>query len=179
MVKDFSDYLEEHRDHIEALTIFYDQPARRSEITYSMIKTVMEAIRADRPKLAPLRVWRAYALLDDFKGTDPTSELTALVALIRRACGIDAKLAPYADTVRRNFQAWILRRHSGAGEKFTGEQLEWLQMIRDHIASSIHIERDDLDMAPFDAKGGLGRMYRMFGVSMDNVLVELNEALTA
>ena len=52
-------------------------------------------------------------------------------------------------------------------------------MIRDHIATSIHIDRDDLDMAPFDAKGGLGRMYQLFSKSMDHVLDELNEALTA
>jgi type I restriction enzyme R subunit len=122
-------------------------------------------------------VWRAYALLDEYKGADPVNELTALVALIRRVCGIDPKLAPYADTVRRNFQNWILKRHSGAGEKFTGEQLEWLHMVRDHITSSIHIERDDIDMAPFNAKGGLGKMHQLFGSSMDDLIEELNEAL--
>jgi type I restriction enzyme, R subunit len=179
MAKDFAAYLEEHRDKIEALTIFQSQPARRSEITYAMIKAVLDALKADRPKLAPLSVWRAYVLLDDYKGSDPVTELTALVALIRRVCSIDAKIAPYGDTVRRNFQAWILKRHSGAGEKFTGEQLEWLQMIRDHIATSMHIERDDFDMAPFDAKGGLGRMYQLFGANMDDVINELNEALAA
>jgi type I restriction enzyme, R subunit len=31
-------------------------------------------------------------------------------------------------------------------------------MIRDHIANSYHIERDDLELAPFDGKGGLGKM---------------------
>jgi type I restriction enzyme R subunit len=56
-----------------------------------------------------------------------------------------------------------MKRHSGAGEKFTGEQLEWLHKIRDHIATSIHFDRDDLDMAPFDAKGGLGKMFQLFG----------------
>ena len=156
MAKDFADYLEEHRDEIEALTIFYSQPARRSQVTYAMIKAVLDALKTDRPKLAPLRVWRAYALLDEYKGSDPASELTALVALIRRVCGIDAKISPYADTVRRNFQTWILKRHSGAGEKFTGEQIDWLHMIRDHIATSIHLERDDLDMAPFDCEGRAG-----------------------
>ncbi|MHC2288534.1 type I restriction endonuclease subunit R [Bradyrhizobium barranii] len=175
--EEFADYLQEHRDEIEALTIFYNQPARRSHITYSMIKAVLDAIKTDRPRLAPLRVWRAYALLDDYKGTDPVNELTALVALIRRVCGIDEKLAPYADTVRRDFQNWILKRHSGAGEKFTEEQMDWLRMIRDHITTSIHIERDDLDMAPFNAKGGLGRMYQLFGTNMDGLIDELNEAL--
>jgi type I restriction enzyme R subunit len=81
--------------------------------------------------------------------------------------------------VRRNFQAWILKRHSGAGQKFNDAQMEWLRMIRDHIATSIHMERDDLDMAPFDAKGGLGKMYQLFGPDMDTVLNEMNEALAA
>lgn len=179
LTKDFAAYLEEHRDKIEALTIFFSQPARRSEITYTMIKSLLDALRADRPKLAPVRVWRAYALLDEYMGTDPANELTALVALIRRVCGLDQKIAPYAETVKRNFQTWIMKRHSGAGEKFTGEQLEWLHMIRDHIATSIHIDREDLDMAPFDAKGGLGKMYQLFGESMDGVLHEMNEALAA
>lgn len=179
LTKDFAAYLEENRDRIEALTIFFGQPARRSEITYAMISALLAAIRTDRPKLAPIRVWRAYALLDEYKGADPANELTALVALIRRVCGLDEKIAPYADTVRRNFQTWIMKRHSGAGEKFTGEQLEWLHMIRDHITTSIHFDRDDLDMAPFDAKGGLGKMYQLFGESMDTVLHEMNEALAA
>ena len=177
MTKEFADYLQQHRDEIEALTIFYSQPARRSQITYAMIKTVLDTLKIDRPKLAPLRVWRAYALLDDYNGVDPVNELTALVALIRRVCGIDVKLVPYADIVRRNFQNWILKRHSGAGKKFTGEQLDWLRMVRDHIATSVHLERDDLDMAPFDAKGGLGKMYQLFSAGMDGLIDELNEAL--
>jgi type I restriction enzyme R subunit len=179
LAKDFSAYLEEHRDQIEALTIFFSQPARRSEVTYSMINSLLSTLKADRPRLAPLRVWRAYALLDEYKGSNPANELTGLVALVRRVCGLDQKIAPYADTVRRNFQTWILKRHSGAGEKFTGEQLDWLHMIRDHISTSVHIDRDDLDMAPFDGKGGLGRMHELFGAGMSNVLHELNEALTA
>ncbi len=179
MVRDFAAYLEDHRDKIEALSIFYSQPERRSEVTYAMIKALLDALNADRPKLAPLRVWRAFAMLDEYKGVDPMSELTTLVALIRRVCGIDPKLSAYADTVRRNFQNWIMKRHSGAGEKFTGEQLDWLHMVRDHIAHSIHIERDDVDMAPFDAKGGLGKMHNLFGAGMDDLIGELNEALAA
>lgn len=179
LAKDFSNYLEEHRDTIEALTIFFSQPARRSEVTYAMIASLMAALRADRPKLAPIRVWRAYALLDEYKGADPANELTALVALVRRVCGLDQKIVPYADAVRRNFQTWIMKRHSSAGEKFTGEQLAWLHMIRDHIATSIHFDRDDLDMAPFDANGGLGKMFQLFGPDMDVVIREMNEALAA
>jgi len=179
LAQDFESYLQEHRDEIEALTIFYSQPARRSELTYAMIKEVLDRLRKDRPKLAPLRVWQAYAHLDDYKGNNPSTELTALVALIRCVCGIDKTISPFADTVRKNFQNWIMTRHSGAGEKFTEEQMDWLRMIRDHVTNSFHVERDDLDMAPFDAQGGIGRMHQLFGDKMDDVITELNEALAA
>ena len=144
-----------------------------------MVREVLEKLRSDRPRLSPLRIWQAYVLLDEYKGDRPVSELTVLVALIRRACGIDSTISRHSDTVRRNFQNWIMKRHSGAGEKFNKEQVEWLHMIRDHIITSFHLERDDLDMAPFDSKGGLGQMYKLFGEGMDDVIGELNEALAA
>ncbi len=57
--------------------------------------------------------------------------------------------------------------------------MDWLRMIRDHIISSFHMERDDLDMSPFDAQGGMGRMHQLFGDRMDVVIGELNEVLAA
>ena len=177
VAQDFQQYLAANRDEIEALTIFYAQPHRRRELTYAMIREVFGRLKKDKPRLAPLRVWQAYALLDDYKGSQPVSELTALVALIRRVCGIDATISPYQETVRRNFQNWIMTHHSGSGEKFNEEQMEWLRMIRDHIVTSFHIDRDDLDMAPFDAKGGMGQMYKLFGDRMNSVIDELNEVL--
>ena len=179
IAQDFEDYLKEHRDEIEALTIYFTQPARRSSVTYAMIKDVVAKLRDDQPRLAPLTVWRAYAHLDDYKGKNPVNELTALVALIRRVCGLDNTLTRHSDRVRRNFRDWILGRHAGAGEKFSDEQMEWLRMIRDHLATSLTIERDDLEMAPFDAHGGLGRMYVLFGDRMDKIMSEMNEALAA
>ena len=179
ITQDFEEYLKENRDEIEALTIYFTQPARRSEVTYAMVKDVLAKLKEDRPHLAPLTVWRAYAHLDDYQGANPAGELTALVALIRRVCGLDEKLTGHSDRVRRNFQNWILKHHAGAGEKFSEEQMEWLRMIRDHLATSFTIERDDLELAPFDAHGGLGRMYALFGDRMDDVMSEVNEALAA
>ena len=179
IARDFEAYLKENRDEIEALTIYFTRPARRSSVTYAMVKAVLARLKEDRPRLAPLNVWRAYAHLDDYKGENPVGELTALVALIRRVCGLDETLTRHADRVRRNFQNWILNRHAGAGEKFSEEQMDWLRMIRDHLATSIAIERDDLELAPFDVHGGLGQMYALFGDRMDDIMAEVNEALAA
>ena len=76
-----------------------------------------------------------------------------------------------------NFKKWIFERQAGAGHKFTEEQLEWLRMIRDHIASSVHITADDLDYTPFDSRGGRGRMWQLFGDKMDGIMDELNGAM--
>ena len=178
LTDEFADYLKTHRDEITALAIFFGQPQRRREVTYAMIRQVLDKLKMDRPKLAPARVWQAYAQLDDYKG-QPVNELTALVALIRRVCGLDATLTNYDALVRRNFQNWVLKHHSGGGEKFNEEQMSWLRMIRDHVAVSIHMDHDDLEMAPFDGQGGLGKMYELFSGRMDALLDELNEVLVA
>ena len=179
LARDFSAWLAAHKDQLAALTIYYDQPFRRREVTFAMLEEVLAKLRADAPRFAPLRVWQAYRHLENYQGRQPLSELTALVALIRRACGLDAHLSAFDETVRKNFQNWIMARHAGAGPKFTEPQMAWLQMIRDHIATSFHVERDDLDMAPFDRMGGLGKMFQLFGDGMDPLLTELNGALAA
>lgn len=179
LTQELKDYFLEHKDTLTALEIFFDQPHRRREITFNMIRDVMEKLRTDRPKLAPIRVFNAYGLLDDYKGKQPATELNALVALIRRACGLDTAIAPFSETVRANFKRWVFDQQSSGGAKFTDEQMDWLRMIRDHVITSFHIGRDDLDMAPFDANGGMGKMYQLFGAEMDNVINQLNEALAA
>ena len=179
LVEEFADYLQGQADNIDALSIYFHTPARRSEVTYPQIKALLEQLRQERPKLAPLRVWQAYAHLDNYKGENPLSELTALVALIRRVCGIDPGIRTFGSTVRKNFQDWIMKYHAGGSDKFNEQQMAWLHLIRDHVASSFHVERDDLDMAPFDAQGGLGRMYQLFGERMDWVMGELNRELVA
>ncbi|MEZ5582807.1 MAG: type I restriction-modification enzyme R subunit C-terminal domain-containing protein [Candidatus Competibacteraceae bacterium] len=51
--QDFEHYLQDHRDEIEALTIFYSQPARRSELTFAMIKSVLEKLKQDQVPSSP------------------------------------------------------------------------------------------------------------------------------
>ena len=179
LTQEFAVYLKEHADEIDALSIYFHTPARRSEVTFQQIKTLLEQLKQERPKLAPLRIWKAYAHLDKYQGNNPKSELTALVSLIRRVCNIDNLITPFSKTVRKNFQDWIMKYHSGNSDKFNEQQMAWLHLIRDHIASSFHFEKDDLDMSPFDAQGGLGRMYQLFGDRIDWVMEELNRELVA
>jgi type I restriction enzyme R subunit len=65
------------------------------------------------------------------------------------------------------------------GRKFTEEQRQWLELIRDHVGASLAIELDDFDLVPFDQHGGIGKAYQVFGPQLRPLLDELNEALAA
>jgi type I restriction enzyme R subunit len=178
LISDFTSWLEENKDSITALQIFYNQPYRRREVTYRMINEVLDKLRADRPALAPLQVWQAYEKLGEVKGS-PEAELIALVSLIRHITGIDEKLTDFSTTIDRNFQNWILKKNAGKHNRFTEEQMQWIRMIKEHIAWSFHLDADDLDYTPFDSKGGKGKMWQLFREEMDDIINELNEALAA
>lgn len=177
LVADFKAWIEQHKNEIIALQIFYSQPFRRRELTFKMIDEVVNKILLEKPTLAPMQVWQAYETLEKVNGS-PKSNLTALVALLRKVTGIDTALTSYDKTVDKNFQQWVFKKQAGA-TKFNEEQMQWLRMIKDHIATSIHLDADDLDYTPFDAQGGKGKMYQLFGSSMNEIINELNEALSA
>ena len=179
IVSEFADYIAANRDEITALSFFYDQPYRRRELTFGMIKQLLEKLKADKPLLAPHYVWEAYARLEEVNGDSPKNELVALVSLVRRVVGIDHHLTAFNKTVDRNFREWVFKKHSGAGEKFNEEQMAWLRLLKDHLATSFHLEPDDLDYYPFDTQGGRGRMHQLFGAAMEDILTELNEVLVA
>jgi len=144
-----------------------------------MIKEVLEKLKNDKPVLTPLKVWRAYETLDSFAPKSPKSELIALVSLIRKVCGIDATLTSFDKAVDKNFQEWVFRKQAGNAPKFSEEQMEWLRMIKDHVINSFHIEKEDFDLNPFNAQGGLGKMWQLFGDRTEGIIDELNEVLAA
>jgi type I restriction enzyme R subunit len=177
LVESFTDWIAQHKDEITALQIFYGQPYRRRELTFRMIKELVETIVADKPVLAPLSVWHAYEVLENVSG-QPKNELVALVSLIRKVEGIDATLTSYDKTVDKNFQDWVFKKQAGT-LKFTEEQMQWLRMLKDHVAASVSVALDDLDYTPFDAQGGKGKMWQLFGKESESIINELNEALAA
>ncbi|WP_342304807.1 DEAD/DEAH box helicase family protein [Methanolobus sp. ZRKC5] len=178
LIIDFKAYLEANRDEITALSIFYNQPYQRRDVTFTMIKELLDKLKMEKPYFAPQRVWKAFEQLEKVNGKSPKSELTALVSLIRRVTEIDPILSAYDLTVNRNFQEWVFSKQAGT-LKFNEDQMNWLRMIKDYVTNSFHLEIDDLDYTPFDAMGGRGMMYQLFGNEMKGIISEMNEALAA
>ncbi|MBN2279574.1 MAG: DEAD/DEAH box helicase family protein [Candidatus Marinimicrobia bacterium] len=177
LVMDFSEYLEANKDEIIALSIFYDQPYRRREITFKMIKDLFEKVKMEHPNFTPYNIYKAYSTIDGIDSKLPGKELTALVSVVRRACGIDSTLTAYDKTIDENFRQWIFRQNAGQHNRFNEEQMSWLRLLKNHVLESFHLKVEDLDYTPFDAEGGRGKMYELFGDEMDDIINELNEVL--
>jgi type I restriction enzyme R subunit len=137
------------------------------------------AIQRPPHGLDPVRLWQAFEAVDLQKvKAHGGKQLVDVIALVRHALDPDSILAPVGLTVEEQYQRWLADQ-AGAGVQFTPEQRRWLEAIKDHIASSLSIERDDLDEVPFNQIGGLGRAFELFGERLAEILEELNLRLAA
>lgn len=181
VIASFAETLERHRDEIAALGFFYQQPYQRRALTFDMLEELHERLSRPPLMLTTDRLWAAYARVQagQVKGADRRRQLTDLVSLVRFALGLETELRPFADEVDRRFQAWIFRHNAQRATAFTPEQTDWLRRMKDHIASSCCIEREDFDDAQLAGQGGLQRAWKLFGVELDGLMNEMNQELVA
>lgn len=59
------------------------------------------------------------------------------------------------------------------------EQMQWLRMIKKYVTNRCHIDKEDFDYNLFNAQGGLGKMWQLFGEQTDEIINGLNKALPA
>ena len=179
LVTSFEQFLEAHKDEIDALQFFYAQPYSK-RLRYQDIKQLAEAIKAPPRSWTPEKLWRAYETLsqDKVRGASAKRLLTDIVSLVRFALHKDDELAPFSEQVRGRFDHWLAQQRN-QGRDFTGDQVRWLKMMRDHIATSLEMTVDDLDYAPFAQEGGFGKAAQVFGSDLRPLLEELSEALAA
>lgn len=176
-VTSFKEFLEKYKDELVALRIIYSKPYNMRSITFKDIKELADAIRVPPYNLTPERIWDAYHNLERSRvRNNPKKMLTDLISIVRFSTGQAERLAPFNELVEEKFAKWIEIQES-SGRRFTGEQLEWLTNIKEHIGSAASITLDDLDDVPFNQMGGRVRFYQVFEGSHEKVLEELHAVL--
>ena len=90
-------------------------------------------------------LWNAFAIArpNRVKGRSQAGRFADLVALVRFALEQQPVLEPFAESVHQRFQEWLTAK-AKTGVDFTPEQLAWLSLIRDHIATAANIEADEV-----------------------------------
>ena len=112
-VRSFEAYIDEHKDEITALRIFYEQPYGQRHLTLEQAQELAGPIQ------------------------QPPLELTPA-------------------------------------------QLEWLELIKDHLVANLTVEMEDFEYAPFDERGGIYQALDLFDRDeLDALLDELNDVVTA
>lgn len=179
LVQGFRQFIEENQNEITALQILYNQPYGQRQFTYEQIRQLAEAIERPPHRFTPEALWQAYEQLEASKvRSRPEKILTNLISLVRYAIGETDVLEPFTEVVNQRFATWLMQQEQ-AGRRFTTEQREWLEMIRDHIATSLNIDVDDFEYTPFDGRGGQLKAVQLFGAELPQILHELNAVLAA
>ncbi len=205
--KSFRNYIEQHKAEITALQMLYSRPYKQ-RLTETMLKELETKLKSEFGPHPVDTLWHAYEvslaptagerlgnkasasslprpLGGEGRGEgarrvtrNPACRFADLVALVRFALEQQPVLEPFAESVTTRFNEWLMDK-AKAGVKFSGDQLAWLNLIRDHIATSLSIEPDDFEFAPFNQRGGLGKAHQLFGEKLPALLDELNTALAA
>jgi type I restriction enzyme, R subunit len=204
IINNFRKFIDENKDEIIALKIIYNMRShphrhsgldpestrRHSELdssgeesqglTFSALENLRDSLNAPPYHLTPENIWNAYGRINPqkVKGSTAVRILTDIICLIRFELGIYKELEPRKEIVDRIFKEWIFKKNAGP-KQFTEEQMEWLRMIKDHIVTSVRIEKEDFDYTPFNDEGGLGKFFKIFGEQTEEVIKELNEELAA
>jgi type I restriction enzyme R subunit len=174
----FRKYLEDNRNEIEALKFFYSVPWK-DRPSFADIRELAATIERTPQAWTPGTLWKAFEALDRSKVRGSGQRmLTDIVSLVRYALGLSDELVPYREVVEGRYAGWLAQQEQ-AGRSFSSEQRRWLDMIKDHLVTSLVISSEDFDYTPFSQEGGLGKAAQVFGADFSDLLDELNRELVA
>lgn len=179
LVQAFRDYIAQKHAEIAALQILYSRPYVQ-RLTEPMLKELEKKLRDTHATWTEDRLWDAFAVTTPakVKGRSQPGRFADLVSLVRFALEQQPVLEPFADSVQARFDSWLAQKTT-SGTAFTADQRAWLELMRDHIATSLNLEADDFGYSPFAQRGGLGKAHQLFGAQLPTLLNELNEVLAA
>ena len=126
----------------------------------------------------PDALWQAYETLEKSRVRGSGRRVvTDLVSLVRFALEQETILAPFAETVKDRFAAWL----SDAGGDGQPVHARAASLAGDDPGPGRRQpDRRDGGLratSPFSEKGGLGKAYELFGERLSPLLEELNEVL--
>jgi len=172
VVSSFKEFIKKNKNELAAIEIFYN----KGKLHWDDLKELYERIKAPPYVLTPSKLWQAYKQIEEqrVKGRVGDKQIANFISLLRFEIEKTKELEPYLDTVDKRFAEWLGRQRE-EGVLFNEEQLKWLRLIKDHIATSVEVLKEDLEDAPFNQLGGLGKAAKVFGVKLVPLLKELNE----
>lgn len=131
----FEEYVNTHRDEIEALRIIYNNT--NEPITYSLLTDLKDKLLSADTRFAPLRLWSSYSIIEDGKviklQTQTEREsLTNLIQLVRYAFKLIPELRSLHTFAAQRFELWC----GQIQRPLTETQKEIMRQIVGYIVSN-------------------------------------------
>lgn len=169
----FKQFINQNVGELSTLQILCRVPEVQGTLTEDNLKALEEALQQHSNNLSRESLWFAYERVFPTRVLGKTEKRTDIISLVRYAMGYTLYLEPFNATVKRRYEEWI------TDKDFTSEQREWLEMIRDHIATSLDIRMSDFEFTPFAERGNGTKVYQLFGENLDDILMDLTENLVS
>lgn len=178
LTTNFKAFIDANKDEIDALSIIYNKQYKTRHLTYEKIDELHKKLSEEIPPLETANLWRAYKLLQKDKVQEvknPAKLLTNIIQLVRFAIGQDEKLEDFSAVANSKFELWKGRQIK-RGVKFSPEQLQWLEEIKNYIVANAYMELSEIQEYLGD-KGGIIKAKQVFGQELQPILDELSLAL--
>lgn len=133
--KAFEEYLEDHRDDIEALRIIYNNTGE--PLTYPMLKDLQAKLKMVNHKFNVSQLWNNYSILNPkavqkFSTKDEKDALTNIIQLVRYAMHITTELRSLPSMAAQRFELWC----GQAQRPLTDTQKEIIRQIVNYIVTN-------------------------------------------
>jgi type I restriction enzyme R subunit len=158
----FARFVRENPNHIEAIQILLQKPREwKAEVLSELRKKLAQH---DFPEK---ELQKAHKLVLN-------KALADIISMIKHAAAEQEPVYTAEERVDKAMKKVMI------GKSFNGEQLEWLEFIRQHLIANLSIAMEDFDDAPvFERHGGKGRANRVFGSGLESLVAEINYAIAA
>lgn len=176
-IEDFKKFIEDNKDELTALQVFYGI-ATPDRLNFRDLKDLAEQIQRPPVSATTEELWRCYEALEAANVQGKGGQIiTDLVSLIRHTLQPGEPLTPFAEVVRQRYTKWR-EQQAADGVSFSPEQVQWLDKMAEHIATSLAVETDDFNNGWFASRGNLGKAYQLFGDQLKGIMSEMNRALS-
>ena len=133
--KAFEEYIENHKDEIEALRIIYNN--RGEPITYTLLKDLEGKLNSVHARFNARFLWNAYAIINpkevvSLKDSNEKDALTNLIQLVRYAFRTIPELKSLPSIAAQRFELWCGQHQRPLNEK----QKEIMRQIVGYIVSN-------------------------------------------
>jgi type I restriction enzyme R subunit len=161
-LKAFERFVKENPDQIAAIDILLHRPRGWNT---AVLEELREKLKRSSFREQDLQKAHGYVY---------QKPLADIISMIKHAADFQVPILDSAQRVNRAMDMFT------TGKRFSDEQIKWLDYIREHLVENLAIAEQDFDEMPvFERHGGLGKVKRVFGRELNDLIVELNATVAA